>query len=418
MNGERIENPVTADIALESYAYGGEILGHTDDGRAIFVPFGIPGELVRVQITKEKQNYARGAITQIIKASPDRIEPICKHFTVCGGCHYQHLPYAKQLEAKQSMFSEQMRRMGGFAELPIRTIIPSPLETQYRNNVQFHLSSNGKLGYLAANSHEVIVINECHLPDTILDSLWKKLIFDSPEGMERIELRVGTDEQMLMTIQSESSELPEMETDLPISIVHQSPAGNLVIAGDGFTTHEVSGEIFRVSSGSFFQVNPPLTKTMVEILLEHIHPKKSMNVLDVYCGVGLFSAFLARLVNRCIGVELAPSGCQDYAFNLDAHENVELYQGKAEVILPGLAFQPDITIVDPPRAGLEKHALDAILGMKPACIVYVSCDPATLARDLRRFVTGGYELNLLQPMDLFPHTYHVESVCILNKVQK
>ena len=416
MKGKRIENPVSADITLESYAYGGEILGHTDDGRAIFVPFGIPGELVRVHITEEKQNYARGVITQILKASPNRIEPICKHFAVCGGCHYQHLPYAKQLEAKQSMLSEQMRRMGGFTDLPIQTIIPSPLETRYRNTVQFHLSSNGKLGYLAANSHEVIEINECHLPDTMLDSLWKKLIFDSPEGMERIELRVGTDEQMLMTIQSESSELPEMETDLPISIVHQSPAGNLVIAGDGFTTHEVSGKTFRVSSGSFFQVNPPLTEAMVEILLEHIHPKNSMNVLDVYCGVGLFSAFLAPLVNRCVGIELTPSACQDYAFNLDTHENVELYQGKAEVILPGLAFQPDITIVDPPRAGMEKPALNAILGMKPTCIAYVSCDPTTLARDLRRIVSGGYELNLLQPIDLFPHTYHMESICILNRV--
>lgn len=221
-----------------------------------------------------------------------------------------------------------------------------------------------------------------------------------------------------MTIQSENSELPEMETDLPISIVHQSPAGNLVIAGDGFTTHEISGKTFRVSSSSFFQVNPPLTKTMVEILLDNIHAKKTMNVLDVYCGVGLFSEFVAPLVNRCIGVELAPSACQDYAFNLDTNENVELYQGKAEVILPGLAFQPDITIVDPPRAGMEKPVLNAILGMKPTCIAYVSCDPATLARDLRRLVSGGYELNFLQPMDLFPHTYHMESICILTRIQK
>jgi 23S rRNA (uracil1939-C5)-methyltransferase len=413
MNGEKIEDPGNTEIALESYAYGGEILGHMHDGRAIFVPFGIPGELVRVHITEEKQNYSRGVVSQILKASPDRIEPICTHYTFCGGCHYQHLPYPKQLEAKQAMFIEQMRRMGGFSDLPIRTIIPSPLETRYRNTVQFHLSSTGKVGYLAANSHEMIEITECHLPDTMLDSLWRKLIFDSPDGMERIELRVGTDEQPLMTIQSESSELPEMDTDLPISIVHQSPAGNLVIAGDGFTTHEISGKTFRVSSSAFFQVNPSLTKTMVDILLDNIHPTKSMNVLDVYCGVGLFSAFLAPLVERCTGVELSSSACQDYAFNLDQHENVELYQGKAEVILPGLAFRPDITIVDPPRAGMEKHALNAILEMKPMCIAYISCDPATLARDLRRLVSGGYELTMLQPIDMFPQTYHMECMCIL-----
>ena len=198
-------------------------------------------------------------------------------------------------------------------------------------------------------------------------------------------------------------------------MVHLAGGDAVVMAGDDHINISVKDRRFRVSAASFFQVNTAMAEKMVEHLLEHLPVSSGTILLDVYCGVGLFSAFFAGRVSRLIGVEASPSACADFAANLDEFDNVELYQAPAEMVLPALEVNPDIVILDPPRAGLDKRALQALLALGPAQIAYVSCDPTTLARDAARLIGGGYQLKRVTPFDLFPQTYSIESISIFEK---
>jgi len=178
---------------------------------------------------------------------------------------------------------------------------------------------------------------------------------------------------------------------------------------------QVNGRTFHVSSGSFFQVNSAVAGLMADYLLAQLPASTSTTMLDVYCGVGFFSAFFAARVGRLIGIESVPSACEDFSINLDEYENVELFEAPAEQVLPALDVSPEVVIVDPPRAGLERRVLDAIVALAPDHLAYVSCDPATLARDAGRLMAGGYRLKQVTPFDLFPQTYHIESISIFEK---
>jgi 23S rRNA (uracil1939-C5)-methyltransferase len=203
-----------------------------------------------------------------------------------------------------------------------------------------------------------------------------------------------------------------MEIEADISVIHLTEEDAVVLAGNDHILIEVLGRPFKVSAASFFQVNTQMAAKMVEHLLENLPVSPSSTLLDIYCGAGLFSAFFAPKVAKVIGLEAAPSSCEDFAVNLDEFENVELYEGLAEEILPHLKISAEIVIVDPPRAGLDKNVLDALLELKPATLAYVSCDPSTLARDAARLIAGGYKLKQVTPFDLFPQTYHIESISI------
>jgi 23S rRNA (uracil1939-C5)-methyltransferase len=231
-----------------------------------------------------------------------------------------------------------------------------------------------------------------------------------------VSLRLGVDDDVMLILESRDPQPPEFTVEeLPISAVHLSPEGPLVLAGSGAVHMEILGRAFRVSAGSFFQVNTPMAATMVEHLLARLPITSNATVLDVYCGVGLFSAFLAARVGRLVGIEISPSACQDYEVNLDEFDNVELYEAAAEAVLPALDLQPDVIVVDPPRAGLGSPTLNGILRLNAPILAYISCDPATLSRDARRLVEGGYHLTQITPFDLFPQTYHIESISFWEK---
>jgi 23S rRNA (uracil1939-C5)-methyltransferase len=409
------------EITLTTLTYGGDAMGRLDDGRAIFVPFGLPGERVRVRLTEEKRNFARGELVEILEASPQRITPRCIHFGECGGCHYQNLAYDDQLKAKTEILRDQLRRIGKIENPPVDDMIPSLSPWNYRNHVQFHLTGEGKLSYFRAVSPTVFAIKECHLPEGSINEFWPQLEFEPGTDIERVSLRSGSDELMLV-LESESPEPPELEIEAGISITHVFEQNTVVIAGNDHVTVRVLDRDFRVSAASFFQVNTGMAEKMVEHILSHLPVSQSVTLLDVYCGVGLFSAFLAPKCARVIGIESSPSSCEDFAFNLDEFENVELYEGLAEEILPSLIRQitpafdnPTCVIVDPPRAGLDKNVVDAILKLSPNVIVYVSCDPSTLGRDAARLINGGYTLKQVTPFDLFPQTYHIESISIFER---
>lgn len=411
--------PATYDVLLEKLTYGGEAMGRLPDGRAVFVPFGLPGEHIRIELVEDKRSFARGKLIEILKVSPERIDPKCKHFGKCGGCHYQNLPYEKQLQAKTEILRDQLQRIGKIENPPITQMIASPLEWNYRNHVQFHLTAEGKIGFINAKGNSTLPIEECHLPETGINAFWPELQFESNKDVERVSLRAGQDEELMVILESESPEAPELEIEADVSVVHLFDEHAVVIAGRDHLIINILGKDFRVSAASFFQVNTTMAKKMVEHLVARLPVTELTTLLDVYCGAGLFSKFFAEKCQQVIGVETSESACEDFAFNLDEFDNVELYEGTAEEVLPALAGRLDSStyvIVDPPRAGIEKHVLDAIISIKPQIIAYVSCDPSTLARDAARLINGGYRLVEVTPFDLFPQTYHIESISIFETV--
>ena len=402
-------------IRLEKLVYGGNALGRLSGGVAAFVPFGLPGEKVKARVIEEKPGQVRAELVEVLEQSPERIAPRCKHFGVCGGCHYQHLSYQTQLQVKTAILRDQLMRIGKIPDPPVEPIIASSLEWNYRNHIQFHLTREGKLGYIAANGRRVFPITECHLPETGLNELWPSLEFDPELGLERISLRVGMNAESMLVLESEDLEPPELELEAGLSVVHVTGDDMVVMAGDAALSMSVKDRGFRVSAASFFQVNTAMAGKMVDHLREHLPVSSSTILLDVYCGVGLFSAFFAGHIGRLIGIEASPSACEDFAANLDEFDNVALYEAPAEAVLPNLDVTPDIAILDPPRAGLEKRALEALMARGPARIAYVSCDPSTLGRDAVRLIAGGYRLIQVTPFDLFPQTYSIESISIFEK---
>ena len=395
-------------------------MGRLDDGRAVFVPFGLPGERVRIRLTEEKKNFAHGKIVEVLEQSKERIIPKCKHFGECGGCHYQHLPYEKQLIVKTEVLIDQLKRIGKIENPPVKPMVACPNPWNYRNHVQFHLTASGGLGYFRSAdklylSEKVLPITECHLPELSINHLWPQLEFEPGMNIERVSIREGKEDDLMLILESDSPESPELEIEAEISVSHLYEENTVVIAGNDHVVIRVLDRDFKVSAPSFFQVNTVMAEKMVEHLLEFLPISQSTTLLDIYCGVGLFSAFFAPKCKTVIGVESSSSACEDFVFNLDEFDNVELYEGLAEDVLSKLVERianPPYIILDPPRAGLDKQVVDGIIKLNPQMIAYVSCDPSTLARDAARLINGGYIMKDVTPFDLFPQTYHIESISI------
>ncbi len=401
-------------VTLSAHAYGGEAIGRLPDGRAVFVPFALPEERVRIRLVEEKRGYARAQLLEVLQPAPYRISPRCRHFGECGGCHYQHMPYERQLQAKETILREQLERIGKINAPPVHPIVPSPAPWNYRNHVQFHLTPQGALGFVrAGREKDITPVQECHLPEEKINALWPYLEFEAGTPIERLALRAGVDGVMLI-LHSEDPIPPEVEFEASISAVHIYREDTLVLAGEDRLRMEVLGRAFHLSATSFFQVNTPVAEEMVRHVLD-LAPQEMDTALDVYCGVGLFSAFLAPRVRRMIGVEASPSACDDFVDNLDEFDHVELYQAPAEEILPHLDAHPDLVLLDPPRAGLDRRVVDALHSLAPPTLIYVSCDPATLARDAARLLRGGYLLKQVTPFDLFPQTYHIEAIALFTR---
>jgi 23S rRNA (uracil1939-C5)-methyltransferase len=407
-------NP-TYEIELTASSFGGDSIGKLPDGKTIFIPFGIAGERVEVEIVDSKKNFARGRIKRVLRESPKRIKARCPHFMECGGCHYQHLAYADQLTLKQEIVVDQLKRIGKVEVPPVKPIIGSPLEWNYRNTVQFHLSTTGKPGYQRAGANGVVEIRECHLPLPEINNLWPQLELEPESGIQRVSIRCGSDNELMVGLESTSPQPPEFSVDIPLSVVFLGPDNPLLLSGEDYSLMQVLGRTFKVSADSFFQVNLPQAEAMVKHVVELLKVDNKSEIVDAYCGAGLFSAFLAPKVKSLTGIELAESSCNDYADNLDEFENVSLYIGAVEEILPELKLKPQAVLLDPPRAGLDPVAMAALIESAPQQIVYVSCDPATLARDIQKLVAAGYLLESVTPFDLFPQTYHVECIASLHK---
>lgn len=411
------------EVTLSHWAYGGEVMGRLPDGRAVFVPYAVTGEVVRIRLTEVKPRFARGEVVAIVEPSPDRVPPRCPHYGRCGGCHYQHLAYPAQLTAKTAIVRDQLQRIGGLADPPVRPTVPAPQPWNYRNHVQFHLDSEGRLGFQAWRSHEVVPVQECHLPVAAINTVWPHLTFENPVGLSRVHLRADDTGDVLLFLKGRDATPPPVAVEMPLSVVYapeDDPTALQVLAGDSYLTYRVKERLFRVSAPAFFQTNLAIAEAIIDHLLEHLPLTPATTLLEVYSGVGLFTAFLAPRVGRLLAVEADPLACLDFEVNLDEFDHVELYEAPAEVALPYLAQRDEyaqVVVVDPPRSGLTGEVLDAIVALGPEIIAYVSCDVATMARDARRLSRKGYRLLRITPFDMFPQTYHIETVSFWERVR-
>lgn len=406
----------TSEIRVEKLAYGGDGMSRLYDGRVVFVPLTIPGEIVRIKLVEDRPHHARGELVEVLEPSPERVTPRCQHFTFCGGCHYQHMNYAYQARAKGEILREQLERLGGLKDIPKIEIIAAPEPWYYRNHIQFHLTREGKLGYQRANSNLPFAIQECHLPEEGINRLWPKIDLEPVKSLERVSLRQGAEDDRMIILESTSPQGLDFNIeDLAVSVVEMDPTGSLVLVGNDYIQMEILGKRFIVSAISFFQVNTHQAEAMVNHLLKNLTLNEEMTILDVYSGTGLYSAFLASKVKRLVGIEISPQACEDFIANLDEYENVELYEAAAEQVLSAVAFEPEVIVMDPPRAGLGRKTIEGILAQGAQTLAYVSCDPATLARDGKQLSAGGYLLTGLALIDMFPQTYHIESMSFWQK---
>jgi 23S rRNA (uracil1939-C5)-methyltransferase len=407
----------TIQLTLTAMAHGGAALGR-HEGRVIFVAGAIPGETVRAEITEDKERFAHARVVEILAPSPHRVTPRCPHVPECGGCQWQHVAYAHQLPLKADVVRDQLTRIAGVADPPVRPTLSAPSPWGYRNRVTFSVGKDDRLGFQRAASHDIVPIEECHIADPRLMALYDDLDLDLP-GLTRLTLMAGSaEDDLLMAFETRGDEPPGLSADFPISCVHLVSGDEAIpvnLIGHNHVTQRIAGHTYRVSAGRFFQVNTAVAALLVERVLDWLAPSPDDTVLDAYCGVGLFTLPLAGRAELVIAVELDPGATEDLIINLGETENVEVVEGPVEVVLPDLVDAGPLhgVVVDPPRQGLDRVVIDALLASRPPRLVYVSCDPATLARDVKRLSRGGYTLNRVQPLDMFPQTYHIESVSLL-----
>jgi len=407
----------TFELELTAMAHGGSALGRYA-GRVIFVPYAIPGETVRVELEEVHTRWARGRLLEILEPSPHRVEPPCPYFGPgkCGGCHFQHIAYEAQAEYKRDVVVDQLARLGGVRDANVEEIIGAAEPWAYRNHAQFHTTPQGQLGFLTADTHHVVPIEECLILDPLLDELRVALDMEWPQ-LHRLSLRCGSASGDRMAIfELNEYEDFEIEVDFPVSCVILLADGeSVVLMGNAYLEEHVADCDYRISANSFFQVNTAGAEALVMLVQEALAPTGSDTLLDLYCGVGLFGLSLADRVGRVLGVESDASAAADFRSNARGLEQVELLEGKVQAVLPRIQEPVDLLVLDPPRAGAGKGIVEEIARLNPRRIAYVSCDPATLARDARYLAEGGFLLHAVQPVDLFPQTYHVESVALFER---
>jgi 23S rRNA (uracil1939-C5)-methyltransferase len=380
------------DIELTDIAPKGDAIGEID-GMPAFVSRGIPGERVRVRIRRRRKGWIATDLLEVIEPSPDRVTPRCPLFERCAGCQLQHVAYPRQLALKKRTVEVQLEKFGGFHDPRVKDPIGAPDPWHYRNHARFTIKA-GRLGFVRRFRREFLDVPQCPIMDPRINTALAALQGELA-GRTQCNVRVGEDggETMIQ---------PRME-----------PAPGGLPTGQPFLFETLHGRRFRVSAASFFQIHRAQAERMFDVVREAVGPGPDRVVLDAYAGVGTFAALLAPHVGKVIAIEESGPAMQDAKINVADLPNVELVLGKTELVLAEIAGPIDAVILDPPRSGCFPGALEALLARKPETIVYVSCDPATLARDLRVLVDGGYTLENVQPVDMFPHTHHVECVATL-----
>ncbi len=434
-------------LNIEKLIYGGDGLARlpADDhgrGKAVFVPFVLAGEKIEAALTEEKPGFARAQAKEIVESSPHRIEPGCPYFARCGGCHYQHASYEHQLDIKKEILRELLRRI---AKLELQCEIqvhPSP-PWNYRNRSRLQVRTRPEfdMGYFKFASHELLPVEECPISSPLINrgiaALWQAgRVGKAVEGIREVEFFANADDSRLFlevlcapearraAVRAWAEEfcaaMPEIAGLAAFREPQKGVQEPLVSVGASELTYLTVGGAYRVSAGSFFQTNRFLTDELLNIVTGG---RSGELALDLYAGVGLFSTGLACDFHHIVSVEMSQTAFGDLQYNLSANgkavqATTEQYVAELEdkgrtgkgSVLPQLPHKPDLVVVDPPRGGLGDRVARSLASVDAPRVTYVSCDPATLARDLVPLLAAGYRVEEVHLVDLFPQTYHIESV--------
>ena len=427
------------------------------EGFTVFVEGGLIQDKVKVRINKSKKNYAVGDIVEIIEKSPFRVDRICSDdLKDCGGCQIQELDYNKQLELKTNEVKQVISRIGKLENVEIHETIGMQSPCRYRNKAQFPIQNiNGStaIGFYKKKSHDVIPTDMCVIQHDINDKIIKIIktyiqaynvsIYNETTHtgvLRHLVTKVGfTTNEVMVVLVANGTNLPHLNE--LASVLKENILGfktlvlnvnkaktnvilgkeNKVIYGNGKINDYIGDLVFDISTLSFFQVNPVQTEVLYNKALEYAELKENDTVFDIYCGIGSISLFLAQKATKVYGIEIVEDAIKDAKINakLNNLNNVEFYVGKAEEVVPKMYSEgktANVVVVDPPRKGCDEKVLDTIVSMKPDRVVYVSCNPSTLARDLAYLDERGYKCVEIQPVDMFPHTMHVETVAKLRRI--
>ncbi|MBN1663329.1 MAG: 23S rRNA (uracil(1939)-C(5))-methyltransferase RlmD [Deltaproteobacteria bacterium] len=390
------------EIRIDTIAFGGDGIGKIGD-LVVFVPFTAEGDLCEISVRTVKKNYLTGHLKKLLQASPLRTEPLCPYYTLCGGCQYQHMGYQHQLAAKQDQILDTFERIGKIKAPDIRAIIPSPKIYRYRGKADFQVyHPKGKrplVGFVDTSGNAVIPIERCEIVEESIN----QTLADLKRDLATHNIRLTSDRQ---TIWSDS------HTDI-------ASAQYNTVRSSRYVERIVKGKRFQVPYGGFFQINTALVDTLVDTVEKMCGLTGIENVLDAYCGSGLFSIFLASRAKRIYGIDSdAPAiHCAGINGQNNGMDHLAFYQGDAADIMKTEFVQAktavDRIILDPPRSGCEKDVLDAVVALKPEKVIYISCNPATQARDIRYLLDRGIVMKYIQPLDMFPQTQHIEAVALL-----
>jgi 23S rRNA (uracil1939-C5)-methyltransferase len=412
-------------LTIEKMIYGGEGLSRLPNGKAAFLPFVLPGEEVEATVTEEKSGFARAIVDEVLTPSANRIVPVCPYFASCGGCHYQHTDYVSQLEIKRSVLRETLRRTAKLDwQNEIVTHAAEPWNYRNRTRIKVRGGQNFSAGYYRLASHDLLAVEQCPISSPAINralaQLWQMgKAQQVPEGVEEIEFFANHDDSRLLIEVFGQADAPvrwRFLQDLQAAIPEMSGAGFFSLdpggprlrekIGETFLVYAASGKSFSVSLGSFFQTNRHLVGELARTVAGDSEGKTA---LDLYAGAGLFANHLAAGFERVIAVEASRESAADLESN--AQKNVTAVRTTAEQFLQKSAkSRPDLVVMDPPRAGLGDRVTKLLATLQAPAVVYLSCDPATLARDLAVLIKAGYRVEEIHLFDLFPQTFHIESM--------
>ena len=442
------DSPDLCSLSIDGLGAHGEGVGHLN-GYTVFVEGALPKEQVRVRLIEVKKRYARAQLLSIEPRSPDRLESPCRLFGRCGGCQLTHLSYAKQLEGKQQKVVDALMRIGNLKEIKVQPCLPSPKKLNYRNKIQLPIQQKGQallIGLFEKSSHKIVEVKKCFIHCELGQSVYETVYsclkesglsaFDpiTKKGeLRHILIKSALHSKLalviLVTAKKPSAELfaaaKKILEKSPFvkGVIHNqnTESGNTILGknyqplqGVPWIEEHLCGLRFQISAASFFQVNPLQAEHLYKKALELANVSESDVVLDAYCGVGTLALIFSKHAKEVIGIENIPQAIQDARANaaINGINNTRFLLGKAETTI-GKLGPIDIVLLNPPRKGCDPFLLKELNKTKPKQIIYISCDPATLARDLSILIDSGYEIAHVQPFDMFPQTAHVECIVLL-----